>query len=136
MQIQWKPRCKCEKISSGSHKLESPFLSSFCHRLNSDAIVPEEDCQAQTAPKERLPRKASVCGRNAGRFAVVLVAPASSTALQVNFADTYPFFFALHESDSRRFRLSASLPEAVTTLSCSASPRAVLLSGVLLLACP
>ena len=49
-----------------------------------------------------------------GRFAVAHALPASSRAIQVNCADTYPSSFALRDSDSRLCGWALSAPEAVT----------------------
>ena len=65
------------------------------------------------------------------RFAAVLSSPTSSRALQVDFVDTYPSSFALHDSDSWRCGWALSLPVAATTRSCVTSPRTVCASGVL-----
>jgi len=75
--------------------------------------------------------KASVCGRKAGRFAAVLASPASSRALQVDCADTYPSSFALRDSVCRLWRRPISLPEAAKAQCCAASPRTGFASGVL-----
>ena len=75
-------RGKAEQwIKEGKQAVKMTRLS--CHRFRSNEV-----CLLYTS------------GRKAGRFAAVLASPASSRALQVDCADTYPSSFGLRGSDS------------------------------------